>query len=296
MTAREKIRFDLRGWERWGAPASAGARTSANSKRKSQSQPGVSGRVSSRQHDGFRTLAARIVKKRLAVASRLAHPLREPFRIIVRPKGGMDVRRISQIKVTLALATAAQLALAETKEDIVCANVVVCANVCANARAYVRVEALLVASARYEINSYLAAPDNTCQGIARGFDLDLSDGQKVPNYVMCGDSMLRCALYRRQTDPWYACERLGSPFRRVPSPGVQDLQGMRNCLFYRGRPRVLAQVCTLRETSSHCGRGLQATLPSALRRPHRPTASSLQRRRQSTLKGRPTAARRAFGN
>ncbi|KAL1482084.1 hypothetical protein MTO96_015115 [Rhipicephalus appendiculatus] len=77
----------------------------------------------------------------------------------------MDVRRISQIKVTQALAMAAQLAPAETGEDIVCANVVqnifvVSTPTEKNARAYARVEALLVGTTRYEVNSYLAAPDN----------------------------------------------------------------------------------------------------------------------------------------
>ncbi|KAL1445018.1 hypothetical protein MTO96_045255 [Rhipicephalus appendiculatus] len=37
----------------------------------------------------------------------------------------------------------------------------------------------------------------------------LFDGLKVPNYVMCGASMLRCTLYRRQADVRYACGRLG---------------------------------------------------------------------------------------
>ncbi|KAH7951062.1 hypothetical protein HPB52_004611 [Rhipicephalus sanguineus] len=73
-------------------------RTTAISKRKSQSQPDVNGRESSTQHSGSCTRAAGVVKKRLAAASRLPRLLREHFRIIVRPRGGMDIRKISQIK------------------------------------------------------------------------------------------------------------------------------------------------------------------------------------------------------
>ncbi|KAH7969009.1 hypothetical protein HPB52_013607 [Rhipicephalus sanguineus] len=158
----------------------------------------------------------------------------------------MDVRRISQIKVTQALAMAAQLAPAKMEGKIVCPNMVqnifvVSAPTKKNARAYARVEPLLVGSARYAVNSYLAAPDNTCKEIVRGVDLDfdhnqlrdmiiqsrnpkalevkrikdtttiiaLFNGLKVPNYVMCGASMLRCTLYRRQMDVSYGCRRLG---------------------------------------------------------------------------------------
>lgn len=226
--------------------------------RKSQREPGVSGRESLTQRSsgrgGSRTPAAS-VKKRLATASRLPHLPREHFRIIVRPRGGMDVKKISQIKVTQALATAAQLNPAETEGDIVCVNVVqnifvVSTPTEKNARAYARVEDLLVETSRYKVNAYLAAPDNTCKGIVRGVDLDfdhnrlrdmivqprnpkvlevkrikntttiivLFDGLKVPNYVMCGASLLRCTLYRRQTDVCYACGRLGHRADVCPAP------------------------------------------------------------------------------
>lgn len=233
--------------------------TTAISKRKLQRQPGVSDRASSTQRGsgrgGSRTPTAGGVKKRLAAASRLPRLPREHFRIIVRPRGGLNVRTISQIKVTQALAMAAQLAPAETEGDIVCPNVVQNIYVVStptekNARAYANVQVLLVGSARYEVNSYLAAPDNTCKGIVRGVDLDfdhnqlrdmivqprnpkalevkrikdtttivvLFDGLKVPDYVMCGASMLRCTLYRRQTDVCYACGRLGHRADVCPAP------------------------------------------------------------------------------
>ncbi|KAH7939581.1 hypothetical protein HPB52_014197 [Rhipicephalus sanguineus] len=174
-----------------------------------------------------------------------ALPPAENYRIIVKPRGGLNVKNVSQIKVAHALPSAAQLAPAEIAKDIVCSNVM--QNIFfvstpeENARAYSKVELITVGGANYEVGSYLAAPDNTCKGVVKGVDLDfneeeitgmivyprnptalevkrirntttvvvLFDGLKVPNYVVCGPSMLRCTLYRRQKDVCYACGRLG---------------------------------------------------------------------------------------
>ncbi|KAH8028590.1 hypothetical protein HPB51_017716 [Rhipicephalus microplus] len=65
-----------------------------------------------------------VVMKRLSAASRLLHQPREHFRIIIRSRGGVGVRKISQIKVTQALVIAAQLALAKIEEVFVCATMV----------------------------------------------------------------------------------------------------------------------------------------------------------------------------
>ncbi|KAH8031210.1 hypothetical protein HPB51_014046 [Rhipicephalus microplus] len=157
--------------------------------------------------------------------------------MIIRPRGGIGVRKISHIKVTQALTMAAQLAPAETEEDTVCANYTPTEN---NARVYARIEPLLVRSTCDEVNSYLTAPVNTWKEIVRGVGLDLDpnqlremilqprnpkalevkrfkdtatiivsfDGLEVPNYVMCVASVLNYTLYRRQTDIGYICGRL----------------------------------------------------------------------------------------
>ncbi|KAH7944574.1 hypothetical protein HPB52_021391 [Rhipicephalus sanguineus] len=107
----------------------------------------------------------------------------------------------------------------------------------ANARAYESLEAITVGQTGYDVSSYIAAPDNTCKGIIRNIDMEFDHEElrrlivqprnpnalevrriknsttvvilfevlKVPNYVMCGPSMIRCTLYRRQTDVCYAC-------------------------------------------------------------------------------------------
>ncbi|KAH8019328.1 hypothetical protein HPB51_018939 [Rhipicephalus microplus] len=62
------------------------------------------------------------VKKRLIAASRLPRLLREHYIVIVRHRGGMNVKNVSQIKVAPALTLAAKLSLAEIADDIVCPN------------------------------------------------------------------------------------------------------------------------------------------------------------------------------
>lgn len=54
----------------------------------------------------------------------------------------------------------------------------------------------------------------------------LFDGMKVPNYVMCGVSMLRCTLYRRQTDVCYGCGGPRPQGRRVPQSQQEGVQGV----------------------------------------------------------------------
>ncbi|KAL1467866.1 hypothetical protein MTO96_041862 [Rhipicephalus appendiculatus] len=202
---------------------------------------------------GARTPAG--VKKRIIAASRLPPLPRENYRIIVTPRGGLNVKNVSEIKVVHVLSSAAQLPPAEITNDIVCSNVMqniffVSTPEEKNARAYSKVELITVGGANYEVGFYLAAPDNTCKEAVKGVDLDfneeeitgmivhprspralevkrirnttmvvvLFDGLKVPNYVVCGPSMLRCTLYRRQTDVCYACGRLGHRADVCPTP------------------------------------------------------------------------------
>ncbi|CAN7997241.1 unnamed protein product [Ixodes pacificus] len=190
-------------------------------------QPANTPRGSS--NGGSRTPAS--VKKRLVAASRMPRLPKEHFRVIVRPRGGLNVKNVSQVKIAQALVTAAGLSFTNATEDIICPNamqniLVVSTPSEHNAKTYAGVEAISIGSAIYEVSSYLAAPDNTCKGIIRNIDLELDheqlrslivqlrnpkalearriknsttvvilfDGLKVPNYVMCGLSMLRCTL------------------------------------------------------------------------------------------------------
>lgn len=211
---------------------------------------------------GRRTAAPQGAMKRLAAASRLPRLPRDHIRIIVRPRDGLDVRKVSQIRLAQAIAMAAALAPAETEGDIVCPNIaqnilVVSTPEKKNANAYAAIQQIRISEGMYHVAAYIAAPDNTCKGVIRGVDTDISeaqlqtmivnqrnpkaleakrikntttvvvlfDGMKVPNYVMCGVSLLRCTLYKRQTDVCYACGGLGHRADVCPNPNKRVCRG-----------------------------------------------------------------------
>ncbi|KAH7982538.1 hypothetical protein HPB52_005497 [Rhipicephalus sanguineus] len=170
-----------------------------------------------------------------------------------------------------------------------------------NARAYARVEDLLAGFARYEVNSYLAAPDNTCKGIMRGVDhnelrdmiaqsvnlkalevkrikdtttiIILFDGLKVPTYVMRGATILRYALYRRQMDVWYTCGRLGDRAEVCPTPSPEQRHTSQR-ISQRTRPPSNAYK---RSASSVAGGGSGMAPKKNLRRRGRPAAKDMMR-------------------
>ncbi|KAH7939578.1 hypothetical protein HPB52_014134 [Rhipicephalus sanguineus] len=163
------------------------------------------------------TATAQGVVRRLAAASRLPRLPRSHIRVIVRPKGGLDLKKVSLIRLAQALATAAKPIPGGHKGGYQSKN----------AGAYAALCLIRLGSTDYQVSAYTAASDDTCKGIIRGVDVDIDaqqlaamivnqrnpkamevhrikdtttvvilfSGLKVPNYVMCGTSMLRkCAV------------------------------------------------------------------------------------------------------
>ncbi|KAH8008992.1 hypothetical protein HPB51_008563 [Rhipicephalus microplus] len=145
--------------------------TTALSKRKSTKAPVVGAEVQDPPYGkNAGTQCPANVKKRLANASRLPHLPRELFRIIVRPWGGLNVKSTNNVRISQALTTAARLSAAGITEDIIYPNaqqniVAISTPSQANTKAYASLEAIIVNNVRYEVSSYIAAPDNTCKGI-----------------------------------------------------------------------------------------------------------------------------------
>ncbi|KAH7946603.1 hypothetical protein HPB52_001847 [Rhipicephalus sanguineus] len=202
--------------------------------------------------------------RKVAAASRLPRLPKSHFRVVVRPGGGLDVRKCSQLKVTQAILMAARLPPAAAEEDIVCANAMQNIFVIStpsewNANAYSTVQEIILADKRHPITAYITPPGNTCRGVVRGIDADLPEaalqslfvtpknpmvlgvrrikesttvivlfnGMKVPNYVRCGPNMVRCTLYKRQIDTCRNCGRVGHRQDVCPRPTekVCDLCG-----------------------------------------------------------------------
>ncbi|KAH7977220.1 hypothetical protein HPB51_026932 [Rhipicephalus microplus] len=107
------------------------------------------------------------VIRRLPAASRLPQLLRRHIRLIIRPKGGLDVKKVSLILLAKALETAAKLSPEETMKDIVCPDitqsiVVVAAPASRNAGAYAALRLVRLESNEYHISAYTAVSEGTC--------------------------------------------------------------------------------------------------------------------------------------
>ncbi|KAH7935477.1 hypothetical protein HPB52_008444 [Rhipicephalus sanguineus] len=111
------------------------------------------------------------VVRRLAAASRLPRLPRSHIRVIVRPKGGLDLKKVSLIRLSQALATAANLSPEDTKEES------------KNAGAYAALCLIRLGSTDYQVPAYTAASDDTCKGIIRGVDVDI-DAQQLAAMIV----------------------------------------------------------------------------------------------------------------
>ncbi|KAH8027049.1 hypothetical protein HPB51_001945 [Rhipicephalus microplus] len=119
--------------------------------------------------------AQRNAYQRIVTTSRLPQLPRDTYRIIVRPRNGLDVTKVSQIPFEQALAMAAALAPAEIEEDTICPNgtqniYVVCTSHKKNACAYVKAQQVRLGDFTYLVSVYPAPPDDTCKGVTRGVD------------------------------------------------------------------------------------------------------------------------------
>lgn len=193
--------------------------------------------------------------KKVAAASRLPSLPADQCRVVIRPGGGLDVRKSNKLKVLQSLLLAARLPPTAADEDIVCTNdtqniFVISTPSTVNAEAYANVREIVLMEQRHPVSAYVAAPGNTSRGVVRGVDADLPDcelqrlfltphnpmllgvrrikdtttvillfnGLKVPNYVRCGMLLLRCTLYKRQIDTCRVCGRVGHRQDVCPTP------------------------------------------------------------------------------
>ncbi|KAL1468122.1 hypothetical protein MTO96_041678 [Rhipicephalus appendiculatus] len=202
------------------------------------------------------------IKNRVARASRMPYMPKDHFKIILRPRGGINISKMGSTKVGKAIIEAAGLGSDQTTSDIICPNVSQNIMVAStpereNAERYVRIRSIDLGGCNYEINAYEAAPDNTCKGVIRNIDvadgpaelernivnprnpLALAakrikntgtviiafDGQRVPNFVRYGPILVKCSLYKKKIDICYACGRLGHRADVCPTPGETVCRG-----------------------------------------------------------------------
>ncbi|KAH7934722.1 hypothetical protein HPB51_028912 [Rhipicephalus microplus] len=149
----------------------------------------------------------------------------------------------------------AALAAVEIDEDTMCLigvqNIfVVCTPHEKNANAYARLQQIRLFEGTFGVAAYLAQPENTCKGIIKAVDVEISEaqlrarivnnrnpsaleamwikhttvvvvlfkGMKVLNYVACCTSMFQCTLYQRHMEVCSKCGELGHRAEVGPNP------------------------------------------------------------------------------
>ncbi|KAL1463981.1 hypothetical protein MTO96_043081 [Rhipicephalus appendiculatus] len=107
------------------------------------------------------------LKNKVIKSSRMPRLPSEHWKIIVRPRGGLDVAKTGSARLGRAIALAAGIAPELAGRDIVCPNVmqniiVISTASRGNADSYLRMSFLPLGIKKYEINTYEAAPHETC--------------------------------------------------------------------------------------------------------------------------------------
>lgn len=210
--------------------------------------------------DGGRQLLN--LKTKLLKAARMPELPREDIKIIMRPRGGLDISEASRFEVSRAIAAAANINGEEAKHDVICPNkpqniVIVSTPKRANADRYAAVDKIIIYGVEHEVSAYESAPHGTVKGVIRGVPLtdtaqDINDyivqdynptalqanrigrtgsviiafnGPKVPNYIKYGNLLVQCSLYRKQIDICFQCGRLGHRMDVCPNPKNRICRG-----------------------------------------------------------------------
>lgn len=212
---------------------------------KSAAAAAAATKASTATKNGFNARSCSTVQ-RVVAASRLPRLPRDEIKVIVRPRGGLDVSKADLVLLARALTLAAALTDQQASEDTICSNkvqniIVISTPVTSNAAAYAGIQKIHTKVGAFEVSAYVAAPENTCKGVIRNVDpsieehalrsmivnqrnptaidvkriknthvvVILFDGLRVPNNVVCGTALLPCSLYKRQVDVCHACGRVG---------------------------------------------------------------------------------------
>lgn len=171
---------------------------------------------------------------------------RDDNKIVLRPRGGLNVARTEASTIMAAVFAAAGTTLQESKEDTICTNaaqniIVVSTPDEDRAKRYTGTRRLCISGREYEVSAYLSAPNGTAKGIIRGIattdtheDLQTNivnaanplaleahrigtsttvivvfEGTKVPNYIKYGAILVKCSLYCQHYEVCRCCGKVG---------------------------------------------------------------------------------------
>lgn len=198
----------------------------------------------------------RKVNASMSRAARMPNSIpREEHKIIIRPRGGLQVGKVKTTELATAIMVATGITRETAMQDTVCPNVaqnIIIVSTPAEERIskYARIEALTIGSREYEVYAYQAAPDGTVKGVIRNISTEdtqeeiienivndynpmaidakrigkssaivvLFQGEKVPTTVKYGSVLVRCSLYRQHREVCKCCSGVGHRQDVCPQP------------------------------------------------------------------------------
>ncbi|KAG0439666.1 hypothetical protein HPB47_016566 [Ixodes persulcatus] len=215
---------------------------------------------------------------------------KEDTKIVMRPRGGLNVGRTEVSIIMSVVMTATRVTKEEAKAHTICTNAqqnIIAVSTPDERRAtlYSKVKALNIRGRTHEFSTYRTAPDGTVKGVIRGIAVDdtpeeiaenivnpyntlameahrigntttvivLFPGQKVPNYVKYGSILVRCGLYRKHFDVCKQCGKVGHRRDVCPNPNT------------RGASAAESRTPALRGTPSNGREGMQKQVQDAVR-------------------------------
>ncbi|XP_070393246.1 uncharacterized protein [Dermacentor albipictus] len=239
------------GWQSAGARR-VGAKTRTADTNALSLQPGAR-----RGKSGGAALKSRVIR-----AGRMPSLPRDDIKIVIRPRGGLNISKIGVVTVADAILASAGISQEDLCQDTLCPNLQQNIMVAStpkreNANRYVRMKQMLISGKVYELSAYETAPHSTCKGVIRNIPLQdgpdiidakivntnnplalaakriaqtgtvivAFDGHRVPNFVRYGPLLMQCSLYRKQLDVCYTCGRLGHRADVCPNPADAICRG-----------------------------------------------------------------------
>lgn len=192
-----------------------------------------------------RTRGANLIS-RITRASKMPRLPTGDFKIVIRPRGGLQLSKLSLTELDKAVYEAAEIPYEERETDTICPNnfqniLVVSTPNQDHADKYQGIKHIKANDKLYEVGAYETAPELTAKGVIKGVPLNetprditaaiitarnptaiaakrlgntttvivLFDGSRVPTHVMYRGVLTRCSLYRKQVDFCKQCNRLG---------------------------------------------------------------------------------------
>ncbi|KAH7931886.1 hypothetical protein HPB52_025184 [Rhipicephalus sanguineus] len=227
---------------------------SKSTKKKQALERGMSQPNASRSSQGCVQLGARssrraaALKKRVIAASRMPELPSTHWKIIVRPRDGLDLRKTSCYGISTAIFTAAGITAIQASSDLVCPNVVqnivvVCTEKEDNARKILALKNIRVNGKEHEVAVYAAAEGNYVKGVIRNVERDIGDAELERLIVHqgnpVGQAIIRCYLYKKQMEVCSKCTRVGHRADVCPTPmvnvchscGAKDPKQGHSCLL-----------------------------------------------------------------